>query len=95
MDLVVERVPLIRSDLRISLSDVMTQILQAAYAILDRTEALLQVLAIRAISAITRIVVDTEDAVVAQAITPLAKIARIETNGPEVLAAMDILVDLT
>lgn len=73
----------------------MTQILQAAYAILDRTEALLQVLAIRAISAITRIVVDTEDAVVAQAITPLAKIARIETNGPEVLAAMDILVDLT
>ena len=87
--------PLIRSDLRISLSDVMTQILQAAYAILNRTEASLQVLAIRAISAITRIVVNTEDVVVAQAISPLAKIAQLESNGPEVLAAMDLLVDLT
>ena len=86
---------MIRSDLRISLSDVMTQILQAAYAILNRTEASLQVLVIRAISAITRIVVNTEDVVVAQAVSPLAKIAQLESNGPEVLAAMDLLVDLT
>jgi len=95
LDLVVERVPLIRSDLRISLSDAMVQILQAAYAILGRAEPTLQTLAIRAISAITRIVVHTEDAIVAQAIGSLTKIAQQAGSGTEILAAMDLLVDLT
>jgi hypothetical protein len=95
LDLVVERVPLIRSDLRISLSDAMVQILQAAYAILGRSEATLQTLAIKAISAITRIVVHTEDAIVAQAIGSLTKIAQQAGSGTEILAAMDLLVDLT
>jgi hypothetical protein len=95
LDLVVERVPLIRSDLRINLSDAMVQILQAAYGILGRSETTLQALAIRAISATTRIVVHTEDAVVAQAIAPLTRIAQRAGSGTEVLAAMDLLVDLT
>ena len=95
LDLVVERVPLIRSDLRISLSDPMVQILHAAYAVLGRSEATLQTLAIRAISAITRIVVHTEDAIVAQAIGSLTKIAQRSGSGTEILAAMDFLVDLT
>lgn len=73
----------------------MMDILRSTYLVLDNPDSTLQASTIKAISAIVRISVISEDGVISQAIPKLLQVAQSADASSAVHPAMSLLVDLT